>query len=149
MGMEVNGHVYSFTSVKQTLGTFKPKDVESIAYSDNLEPGGVEADSTQLVGATKGPYRADASIAFKTRKAYQEWIDSIGDGYMEKYISWTVSYSETNVSPVITDRIINFRIKKASVDASGTDAVGVKVDLFVLTGIVWNGRKPIFDMQGV
>lgn len=147
--MEVNGHEYSFTSIKSTLGTFKPKKLKSISYSDGLEPGEVEADTAQLAGATKGSYRAEASLEFATRRAYQEWIDSIGDGYMEKYFSITLTYSETNVSPVITDKIINCRIKKPAVDASGTDAVGVKVDLFVLTGIIWNGKKPIFDMQGV
>lgn len=147
--MEVNGHEYSFTSIKSSLGTFKSKGLKSISYSDSLEPGAVEADTAQLAGATRGPYRAEASIEFATRRAYQEWIDSIGDGYMEKYFTITATYSETNVSPVITDKIINCRIKKPAVDASGTDAVGVKVDLFVLTGIVWNGKKPIFDMQGV
>lgn len=147
--MEVNGHEYSFTSIKTTAGAFKVKKLKSIDYSDSLEPGIVEADEAQAVGATRGKYSAEASLEFATRRAYQEWINSLGEGAYEKYFTITLTYAETGVSPTITDKLINCRIKKPSVSASGTDAVGVKVELFVLGGIIWNGVKPIHNMQGV
>ena len=145
--MEVNGHEYSFTSIKSTLGTFKPKHVKSISYKVTLEPAPVEADSVLPVGATRGKGSAEASIEFATRRAAQEWIDSLGDGFLEKYFTWTLVYSETNISPVITDRIINARLKSTGIDASGTEAVGTKFELFVLGDgeqlITFNGKNPI------
>ncbi len=147
--MEVNGHEYSFTSIKSSLGSFKPKSLKSISYKVTLEPGGVEADSALLVGATKGKASAEASLEFATRRAYQEWIDSIGNGFLEKYFTLTCVYSETNISPIITDRVINCRMKGPAIDASGTDAVGVKVDLFVLGDgkqyITLNGKNPLAE----
>ena len=147
--MEVNGHEYSFASAKISLGYFKPGALKSIDYSDSLEPGEVEGQGPQLEGMTRGKYRAECSLEFSTRRAYQEWINSIGHGFMEQYFTVTVSYAEYNISPIITDRIINCRIKKPAVTNTGTDATPVKVDLVVLAGITWNGVNPIWDMKGV
>ena len=148
--MEVNGHEYSFVSLSCSAGTQKLKGLlKSINYSDSLEPGVVEGDSVQDQGFTRGKYKAECSLEFVTRRAYQEWLSSLGEGAYEQYFTMTVVYSETNVSPVITDKIINCRIKKPAVDASGTDAIAVKVDLAVLTGIMWNGVKPLYNMEGV
>ena len=85
-------------------------------------------------------YQTGFGFAKVPQNQRQKWSD-----FMEEYFTLTHVYSERNISPTITDIIPLCRIKKPSVDASGTDAVPVKVDLAVLGVISWNGRKAIVD----
>lgn len=148
MAIEVNGHVYSFTSIRTTFGSFKPSALKAISYSETLEPGIVMADSSLPIGMTRGEASCEASITFATRKAYQEWVDSViaaGQAPYESFFTITCVYSETNISPVITDTIMNCRLKGASIDASGTDAIEVPCELAVLgdgkSFVLWNGKR--------
>lgn len=140
---------FAFCSITSTAGKYQLAEIlKSIAYSDELTPGVTEAGQPQPIGWTRGKYSPSASIEFARRADYQLWIDSLGDGYMEKAFTLTHSYQEEGAK-TLTDKLVGCRIKKADVSASGTDAVGVKVELAVLGGIVWNGKKPIRNMKGV
>jgi hypothetical protein len=146
--MEVNGHEYAFTSIRTTFGSFKPSALKSISYSEKLTPGMVEADTSLPIGATRGKGEGSASIEFATRRAFQEWVDAsiaAGRSPYEDFFTITCVYSETNISPVITDTVLNCRLVGPSIDASGTDAVSVKCDLFVLgdgkSFVLWNGKR--------
>ena len=148
MAINVNGHEYAFTSIRTTLGSFKPGGLKAISYSETLEPGMVTADSSLPIGMTRGEASCEASITFATRRHYQEWVDSIiaaGQSPFETFFTITCVYSETNVSPVITDTIMNCRLKGASIDGSGTDAIEVPCELAVLgdgkSFIKWNGKR--------
>jgi hypothetical protein len=148
MAVNVNGHEYAFTSIRTTFGSFRPNALKSISYSETLEPGIVEADSPFPVGMTRGKASCEASISFATRRAYQEWIEDMisqGQSPFETFFTITCVYSETNVSPVLTDTIMNCRLRSASIDASGTDAVEVSCELSVLGDgkgfILWNGKR--------
>lgn len=140
-----NGHEYSHVSVKTSAGPIKLTGRKSFSYSDGLEPGVVKADKIYPIGFTRGEYSAEASLEFATRRAYQLFLDQLGEGAYEQLLTFTHVYSERNISPTIKDVIPLCRIKKPSIDASqGSDAIGVKVDLAVLGVIEWNGVKPIF-----
>jgi hypothetical protein len=145
MAFNVNGHEYSYASLRTSVGKLRGDYVSSIDYDDGLD-GAVVKDGDGLpVGATKGEYEATASIEFHTRSHYQEFVDSLGDAPYEQFFTLTCSYSEKNISPVITDTIPRCRIKKPSVSAAkgSNEAIPVKVELLVAGIILWNGKSSV------
>lgn len=141
MAFNVNGHEYSYTSLRSSVGTLRGDYLSSIDYDDDLD-GGVIKDSDGIpVGATKGEYTPSCSIEFHTRRHFQEFLDSLGTAPYEQFFTLTVSYSETNVTPVLTDTIPRCRIKKPSVSAAkgSNEAIPIKVELLVAGVILWNG----------
>ncbi|MCL2823533.1 MAG: hypothetical protein FWD57_06025 [Polyangiaceae bacterium] len=145
----VNGHEYSFASIRASLGSLTGDMISSIKYSDGLEPGKVLGGDGIPVGMTLGLYTAEASIALHTRRHCQQWIDSFNGSFYEVYFTLTVSYSETSVSPVITDTIPLCRVKKFSIDGSNSssDAIAVPAELAVGGVILWNGKPGVKQRQ--
>lgn len=149
MGFLVNGHEYSFTSIRAGMGKLKGDLLSSVNYSDGLDGGKVVGGDGTTIGVTKGPYEADSSLEFHTRRHFQEFFDSLGPYPYEVFFPLVISYSESNVTPVITDTIPLCRIKKSSVDASkgNNEAIPVKVELIVGGVILWNGKPGVSQRQ--
>jgi len=145
MGFNVNGHEYSFSSLRISVGKLRGDMISNIDYDDQLDGAVVTDGDGNPVGATKGPYAGNASLEFHTRSHYQEFFDSLGDAPYEQFFTLTVSYSEKNVSPMITDTIRRCRIKKPSVSAGkgSNEAIPVKVELLVAGIILWNGKPGV------
>lgn len=145
MRQTTEGHEYSKVSIKSSAGPIRLRGLSKVAYSDGLEPGVVrDGDTPAIVGMTRGEYTAEASMDFATRRDYQDFVSQLGEGCYEQYFTLTHVYSERRITPIIKDVIPLCRIKKPSIDASGTDAVGVSVELAVAGVIEWNGIKPIW-----
>ena len=145
----VNGHEYSFTSIRASLGKLTGDNISSVSYSDGLDPGLVPGGDGTPIGMTRGTYESDASLEFHTRRHYQMFFDSLGPYPYEKFFTLSVAYSESNVSPVIEDTIPLCRIKKASIDASkgSNDPIAVPVELAVGGVILWNGKPGLSQRQ--
>jgi len=145
MGFNTNGHEYSFSSLRTSVGKLRGDYISSIDYDDGLDGAVIKDSDGNPVGATKGEYEGTCSIEFHTRSHYQEFFDSLGDAPYEQFFTLTNSYSEKNVSPVITDTIPRCRIKKPSVSAAkgSNEAIPVKVELLVAGVILWNGKPGV------
>jgi len=145
----VNGHEYSFTSIRASFGTLTGDMISSISYSDGLDPGKVLGGDSTPIGMTRGNYEAEASVEFHTRRHFQTFIDSLGEAPYEKFFTLSVGYAESGVSPVIQDTIPLVRVTKASIDASkgSNDAIAVPVELAVGGVIQWNGKAHISQRQ--
>jgi hypothetical protein len=146
---EINGHEYSFTSIRCSAGKLTGDMISSISYSDGLDPGKVVGGDGIPIGMTRGTYEADASLEFHTRRIFQQWFESLGQYPYEVYFDISVAYAETGISPVIQDTIPRVRLKKASIDASkgGNDPIAVPVELAVGGVILWNGRPGASQRQ--
>ena len=146
---EINGHEYSFTSIRASMGTLTGDMISSISYDDGLDPGKVLGSDSTPIGMTRGNYDANASMEFHTRRHFQRFLDSLGEFPYEKYFTLTVSYSESNATPVITDEIPMCRLKRASISGSkgSNDAIAVPVELAVGGVIKWNGKPAVSQRQ--
>lgn len=143
------GHEYSKMSIRTMAGPAKIKGLKQVTYGDNLEPGVVRSDRPYPIGLTRGEYSAEASMVWATRRHFQEFLEELtkdtdGEGAYEIFFTMSHIYSEKNITPLLKDVVPLCRIKKPNIDAQGTDAVEVSVDLSVLGVIEWNGVKPIF-----
>lgn len=146
---EVNGHEYSFTSIRASLGTLTGDMISSINYSDGLEPGIVMGGDGTPIGMTKGTYSPELSMEFHTRRKFQQFFDSLGPFPYEKYFTVSCAYAEDNVSPVIEDTIPLCRLKKSSVSSNkgSSDAVAIPIEIAVGGVILWNGKPAVSQRQ--
>ncbi len=139
----INGNRFGYASIAATLAGRPYRGIKSINYKDNLEPGEVRGTSPQLIGATRGQYKAEADVEFYE----DEWCDfrdALGDGFMEVPWQLLVNYQEEGAD-VQTDELY---VRISGVDASrseGTEPLTRKLKLFVLLPIKHNGLAPFKD----
>ena len=131
----INGNRYDFTSLTIMANGIPVKGIKEISYTKTLEPGDVYGTSAQLLGRTRGQYKAEGSITIY-REEWQELIKILqtlvpGGGYMEANFDVIVTYGEL-LLPTTTDTLKGCRIKKAEHSlAEGSDALVIKADLSI------------------
>ncbi len=141
----VNGNRHDYSSVEINVNSRIFTGVSEVSYSDALEPGKIRGTSAMKNGRTRGEYDPDGSITLY-KSEFQELIAALGAGYMEVSFPIVVHYQEPG-SPIITDRLIGCRIKKAEDShKEGSEALVVKCDLDIM-GVVRNGVTPVRDFN--
>ena len=139
----INGVSYDWSSVRISLGATITPALKGIDYSQALEPGEGRGNASAWLKRTRGELKPDASFEIY-KSEFQDFLDVLGDGYMEKSFDITVSYQE-GTERVLTDKLVGCRIKKhADSPKQGSDPMTVKVDLH-LHHIEMNGKKPTTD----
>jgi hypothetical protein len=137
----INGVRYDFSSIEVHIAGRTVLGIKEISYSDNLEPGEVYGTHAQQLARTRGQYKAEGSMSLYREEA-DEFIRSLGEGFLEKVFDIAVYYAEGKM-PLVTDTIRGCRIKKHDLSPSaGSDALQVKFDLHVMY-ILHNGIAPI------
>jgi hypothetical protein len=143
----VNGNRYSWASVEILLPKGKRfRGIKALSAKDNLEPGEIRGTAAQLLGRTRGDYKAEASIELWKREA-DELIAAFGDGFLEYEFDITANFADRN-QPISTIKVLGCRIKgKDESYSMSTEGLAVKFDLSVM-GILTNGLRPILNMIG-
>lgn len=141
----INGYRQDWSSVKAKLGGANLTGIKEITYSHTIDRGEVRGQGPQIMGYTRGEYKAEGSITF-LKEEYDDLVVKLGDGYMEAIFDISVSYGATG-GPVSTDQLVGCRLGKAEKSPSqGTDGLEVSCDLHILY-IIENGKKPLVDMR--
>lgn len=142
----VNGTRYGFVDIKISIDGADTIELLSIDYSDTIERGEVRGTRQQMIGMTRGDYKAEASFKL-TKESYTALIALMGSGYGNRMFSIVVQYANDS-EPLVTDEIVGCKIKSAKDSHSkGTDGLETEVELDVIKGIVRNGVTIIDDFQ--
>ncbi len=141
----INGHRYSWASVVAKFDTLEIPHFSEISYSHTLEPGTVRGTGAQKAGRTRGEYDAEGSVTWQL-EGWQQLLEHLGDGFMEKSFTIVVSYAEEG-QPVVTDELVGVRITSTEKNPSqGTDPITVTTPLSIMY-IIENGVKPLRGMK--
>ena len=141
----INGLRYSWASVAIKLDSANQLGIKEISYSHSVDRGEVRGVGPQVIGHTRGEYKAEGSITF-LKEEYDAFVAKNGDGYMEKVFDISVSYAEIG-NATVTDQLVGCRLSKAEKSPSaGTDALEVSCDLTILY-LIENGKKPLVNMK--
>lgn len=141
----INGLRYSWASARIQFDGQEYVDIKDITYSHTMDRGEVRGAGPQLLGFTRGEYKAEGSVTF-LKEGYDELIAAFGDGYLEKPFNISVSYADVG-QPTVTDELVGCRLGKAEKNPSqGTDALEVSCDLHI-TYLIENGKKPLNQMR--
>ena len=126
----INGNKYDYSSIEIDIDGTLFTGVKEVSFTQGLEPGEVRGTRAELIGRTRGEYSAEGSMVVYAEE-YAEIIAALGDGFMEKSFSVTMTYSDTNV-PTQVNRLIGCRITNVEGGGSqGTDPLEVSLDLSV------------------
>ncbi len=106
----VNGVYHAFASVEIKFDGNIYVGVKAVNYSDSLTPTKVRGTSSEPIGRTRGDYDADGDIELYKQQAHQ-LLQALGNGYKEKVVNITVTYSENGLDTIV-DEIIGARIEK-------------------------------------
>jgi hypothetical protein len=117
----VNGTRYDWSSAGFKMGGADEYGFKEISYTDTIDRGEVRGVGPQVIGHTRGEYKAEGSFVM-LKEEFDAWVAKTGDGWME-----TIAKVETNPS-------------------NGTDPLEVSCDLTV-TYIIRNGKKPLANMR--
>jgi len=109
VGAPINGIVLGWTSIE---------------YSGKLEPELLSGNHPDPIGMTLGRAAYDASIEVYLAEFFQQFIAPLGRGWAEKYLDFTVTYSE-NGFDTVSDHLIGVRLTGFEA-AIGNDAAGLK-----------------------
>ncbi len=141
----VNGHRYDWSSASFKMAGASEFGFKEISYTDTIDRGEVRAVGPQVIGYTRGEYKAEGSFVM-LKAEFDAWVAKTGDGWMESQFDLSVSYAAVG-SPTVTDEIVGCSIAKVETNPSnGTDALEVSCDLTV-TYIIRNGKKPLVAMR--
>lgn len=145
---EINGNVYSWSSIELKLDGEPYVGVTKIKYSEKIERALVYGlgKSFKPIGMTRGKYSADASLTMRkhSAEALRKALaakSSDGATFGEVAFQAVVSYSEpdSNQEPIVVE-INGCRIAGSGGDHSeGADGLEEEVPLTILN-IVTNGR---------
>lgn len=144
-GTLLNGVFHDHTSLQIFIDTEETVDIPELNYSDNLDPGEMMGTRSQVLGFTRGPYKAEGDVTF-SRRRHTYLVNKWGDGFMEKDFEIVVCYRNDDLKGLITDTIAGCRFKKNAIGSSeGNDPLKVKIDLRVAY-ILHNGKNPLINM---
>ena len=103
----INGLRYSWASVRIQADGNEYVDIKDITYSHTIDRGEVRGSGPQLLGFTRGEYKAEGSITF-LKEGYDALIAAFGDGYLEHVFDIAVSYADEG-QPTVTDQLVGCR----------------------------------------
>jgi len=142
---QVNGFRYDWSSVEVNVKGRTYLGCSSVDYKAAMNRGKVRGTHTQSLGFTRGQYEPDGSFEMPNAEA-DEFIASLGDGFMEEFFDIVVSYAEKN-APTRSDVVYGCLIKSmARGGSNGTDPLKTKFELDV-TYIIPDGNGPVKNMR--
>lgn len=125
----------------------------AIEYEYSLEPGEVRGGSPQVLGYTRGIYKAGGTLTF-WREEFQDLINdlqTLAVGVLEAQFLVTITYS--NLPPLAalaipgftsTDTILGLRLTSGKHNIKSGSADGLEITLpFVAPLILVNGLQPM------
>jgi hypothetical protein len=120
---KINGHKHDHSSIELTVVTDdgaprKFTAIAEITYRQGLAPGQVRGTAAQLLALTKGTLSAGEGTLSLPKEDAQELREALGQGYMEKTSTITISYSAL-FSPTVTDVLRGLRITEEETTSSG------------------------------
>lgn len=141
----VNGVRYDWSAATFKLDGANEAGLREISYTDTIERGEVRGVGPQVIGHTRGEYKAEGSFVM-LKEEFDAMVLKWGDGWMERRFDISVSYAATG-APTVTDQLTGCAISKVETNPSqGTDALEVSCDLTVMY-IIRNGKKPLVAMR--
>jgi hypothetical protein len=141
----VNGTRYDWAAASFKFGGSNEYGLKEISYTDTMERGDVRGVGPQIIGHTRGEYKAEASFVM-LKEEFDAMVAKFGDGWMEVSFDISVSYAATG-NATTTDKIVGCKISKVESNPSqGTDALEVSCDLTVMY-VIRNGKKPLLNMR--
>jgi hypothetical protein len=133
----INGVAYGYAEIAISVDGFPFTGVSAINYKTSMSRGVVRGTSARKLGLTTGDADCEADLEF-TMDDYRAFLSYLGDGYLKRIFSISVSYSNddgVNLTPALTytDRILGCRLKGTEHSHSqGADGLKVKVPLDVM-----------------
>lgn len=139
----INGVRYSYSSIKLTVNGKQIVGHKEVSYKQSKEPGHVRGAHPEKLGRTQGDLENEASLSLYEEE-WNELLDALGDGYMDKVFDITVVYATNeDVTRIATDKILGCQIKDIDKSRSqGNEGLEVKLELDVME-IHLNGKKPL------
>lgn len=142
----INGKRHSFASIKVRIRGRERKLIKEINYSDNLDHGEMRGTGPELLGITRGEYKAEGDVVM-FKKQHAALVAEFGDGFMEEPFDVVCTYETNPGDGITTDVVRGCTISSNEAkNAQGTDATTVSCKLSV-NHILWNGKKPLKNMQ--
>jgi len=150
----IQGLRYDFSSLELAIDSKKFEWLEglkALSWNESLEPGEVRGRRAHVIGATRGEYKAEASLELFLDEANEflaALADPNGNGWGEKFFTLTLTYSESG-GQVQTVSLEGCRVKKVDNSQSqGGEALATKFDLFV-TMVETNGLRMVSKVKTV
>ena len=138
----VNGKAFSFASVTLRANGIPFRAVKGVDYSSALERQKLYGTDRQAFGRTGGQYKGEASLEI-WREQYGDFIESLGDGFMEVEFDVEVQFQEDG-QDMQEAFLPSVCIAKGSTSMTNSaDGLSVKIELDVLLPIIENGLSPI------
>jgi hypothetical protein len=141
----INNKTYSWVSIRlqasgpALAGSELIKAIRAVSYKTTVERGDTRGTDRETYGFTAGKVSHESSITF-IKEAFDDFVSGIGAGFMDKSITWTLSYKEGSRIDTIT--IVTAGMKEFGGDHSeGSDALEVVVP-FDTIRILKNGVSP-------
>lgn len=156
----VAGSRFDASSIELTINGKRYIGAKEISYEQTLDQGEVRGFAPQVLGYTRGIYKAEGSISLFREEFADLSADlaSIAAGILEAGFLCTVTYSEAqaaslpvpSASQTQIDTIVGMRLTKTSHSASSgsTDPLVVTMP-FVARYILVNGQLPISNLLKV
>lgn len=136
----VNGYKFSWASIKIKRGSGNVFGFKAINYGNSIEEGEVRGHGRQQLGRTRGNLKASGGITFLAEEFY-EFIDELGDGYMDKVFDFVVSREEGDL--IRTDELLGCRITEdPQEDENGVDGSEVALTLSIME-VIKDGKRAI------
>ncbi|UZX16559.1 hypothetical protein KQ693_05885 [Thermus sp. PS18] len=107
----INGYIPDWGSIEVSVAG-KKYEAKEINYSIKAERTAVYGSQGKKLGYTRGHVDYEADVTLYIEDAV-DLLNTLGNGYMEKTLDITVSYTLGN-GRVVTDRLIGCRIKEVS-----------------------------------
>lgn len=139
----INRRRYSHNNNRFKINGVLFMGLKEINYKHKLDPGEARGTSPQVLGTSRGEYKAEGDCTLYREEA-DELIITLGDGWMEKQNYLEMSYREEGM-PFRTDGLYGVRFIGTDKKSSGKDPNEVKFDLHIMY-IIENGVKPLKDM---
>jgi hypothetical protein len=139
---QVNGFYPSFVDISADIDGFDlGAELTAISYSDNVDRGEVRGAARQVLGRTRGDYKAEASAEMQL-KQYKALRARAGNRFYDLVFPITVNYADTDNDPITTDELVRVRFKKREKDYKvSTDGLTVKLE-FDIDGLIEDGQLP-------
>jgi hypothetical protein len=133
----INGRVFGHASITANIDGETYVGIASINYGSEREIAGAFGTSPQQVGTVLGnvTHTGDFEVY---KKEGQRLRARLGNGYLGKVFSFTVTYRETSESELITDEVTACIKKDDTSSSTGGDPVKDKFELHV-SRVVRNG----------
>jgi hypothetical protein len=125
----INGHRYSFASIELKVDDRLYVALQSVNYTDQMEPGVIYGTDPSPIGRTPGQRKMTANFEI-LRREFDDLIKYLGASYGRKRFSITVQYAEEGDEGVTTDLLVGCRISGVDLaNTQGTDPTAVRISV--------------------